>query len=160
MPCIKDSLIVYIFFRNDWQHQTMASKIWSCSLSGNFQVKIYPLATFRWLVVTMNSPSAKIKQTKNMDLQFSPFSIHQSLLPHAFKFNFSPNVFLLPNNNAGAKFSLVVCLILAHIKPRDNDYHVCCVKFSLAFVRKEIFGRRIWWASEIERESWKWKLFF
>lgn len=79
----------------------------------------------------------------------------RSMFTYAFKFNFSLNVFLLPTTNLKQKL-FVVCFILAHIKPRDNDYHVCCVKFSLAFMRKEIFGwKGMWW-----RAGGKWKLFF
>lgn len=117
----------------------------------NFRVKIFQFvgnssvareekSFVSWQRWKFPSAFIKIKQTKNTDLQFSSFSIHQSRFPHAFKFNFSPNVFLLPKNNAEETYSPLFASFWRTSQPRDNDYHVGCVKFSLAFVRNEMFG--------------------
>lgn len=104
------TLIVYIFFRHDWQHQTMAWENCRVSWAENFRIENFLLVGNSSMVIKnvhiMAEPphSAIIKQTKNMDLQFSPLSIHQSIFPHAFKFNFSLNVFPLPKHNAEANF--------------------------------------------------------
>lgn len=85
-------------------------KNYRVSWAENFQVKIfYSLATL-WRLRGKRSSwrrvnsSTEIKQTKNMDLQFSPLS---SFFPHAFNFNFSLNVFLLPKNKVRENISLL-----------------------------------------------------
>ena len=65
-------LIVYILCWSDWQHQTTALKILSCTSSGKtFKLKIFnPLATLRLY--------EKIKIFRIMTTMKVPFSFHQN----------------------------------------------------------------------------------